>query len=433
LKKRFAYGGWVVSSIFFIFMLLHYADRFIISPLVHVLMEEFSLSYTQMGLIGSATIVIAAALFPIWGFLFDKYSRAKLCALASAIWGATTWLSALARNFIELVFTRASTGVDNAATSGFYSLISDYYPPDKRGSAIGKVDAAIPLGTIIGTLIGAFIGITFGWRIAFTLTAIPGFILAVVIWFFVKDVPRGRSEPEFASLETISPYTINRRLAMQLLKRRSLLLLYVQGFFGVFPWQVVSFWIFAYIVTVRGLPEDLATLAMVVWLLAMAFGYPAGGIFGDHLFRKTPRGRVLVSTTVVYLSALFIFIAFSRPFNDVTGFIVLNAVTAFIMPQAGANVIATTQDITEPEARSTALAVLGVFENSGSALSPLIAGYIADLYGLHVASLSICVVTWIICGVFFTILSLWISKDVQRLRSLMDERAAMERKRAKAP
>jgi len=413
--------------VFFGFMLLHYADRFIVTPLVPVLMEEFSLSYTQMGLIGSVTIVMAAVLFPIWGFLFDRYSRVKLCAIASAIWGATTWVSALARNFVELTFTRALTGVDNAATSGFYSLISDYYPPKKRGSAIGKVGAAMPLGTIIGTLIGAFIGIAYGWRTAFILTAVPGFILAVIIWFFLKDVPRGRAEPELAHLETITPYTINKTLAMQLLKRRSLLLLYIQGFFGVFPWQVVSFWIFTYIVTIRGLAEDLATLAMVIWLLAMALGYPVGGVAGDRLFRRTPRGRVLVSAAVVFLSALSIYAAFSRPFADVTGFIILTSVAAFIMPQAAANVIATTQDITEPEGRSVALAILGVSENSGSALAPLMAGYVADLYGLHIACLSICVVTWIICGTFFAVLSFGIAEDVQQLRSLMGERAEVKK------
>jgi len=113
LEKRLSYGGWVILSVFFAFMLLHYADRFIVTPLVHVLMEEFRLSYTEMGLIGSATILVAAVLFPVWGFLFDKYPRARLCAIASAIWGATTWVSALARNFVELTLTRALTGVDN--------------------------------------------------------------------------------------------------------------------------------------------------------------------------------------------------------------------------------------------------------------------------------------------------------------------------------
>ena len=429
MRGRFKYGGWVVLTVFFAFMLLHYGDRFIVTPLVHVLMEEFNLSYTQMGLIGSGSIVISAVLFPLWGFLFDKYSRVKLCALASVIWGATTWLSALARNFVELVFTRASTGVDNAATPGFYSLISDYYPPEKRGSAIGKVGAAIPLGTIIGTLIGGFIGIVYGWRTAFMLMAVPGFILAVIIWFFVKEVPRGRAEPELAHFETITPYTINKELAVQLLRRRSLILLYLQGFFGVFPWQVVSFWIFAYIVTVRGLSENLATIAMMIWLIAMALGYPTGGALGDRFFKRSSRGRVLVSTIVVFLSALLIYVAFSRPFDDFMGFIILAAVAAFIMPQAAANVVATTQDITEPEGRSVALAILGVFENSGSALSPLIAGYIADLYGLHIACLSICVVTWLLCGVFFVALSLKIAEDVQRLRSLMDKRAEEEKLR----
>jgi ACS family hexuronate transporter-like MFS transporter len=427
LERRLSYGGWVILSVFFAFMLLHYADRFIVTPLVHVLMEEFRLSYTEMGLIGSATILVAAVLFPVWGFLFDKYPRAKLCAIASAIWGATTWVSALARNFVELTLTRALTGVDNAATSGFYSLLSDYYPPKKRGSAIGKVGAAMPLGTIIGTLIGAFVGITYGWRTAFTLTAVPGFILAVLIWFFVRDVPRGRAEPELAHLETITPYTINRKLATQLLKRRSLLLLYIQGFFGVFPWQVVSFWIFTYIVTIRGLSEDLATLAMVLWLVAMAVGYPTGGAIGDRLYRRTRRGRVLVSTVIVLLSALSIFVAFSRPFEDIMGFVVLTAVAAFVMPQAAPNVIATAQDVTEPEGRSVALSILGVFENSGSALSPVVAGYVADLYGLHVACFSICVIAWIICGVFFAILSFKISEDVERLRNVMDGRVQAQK------
>lgn len=191
---------------------------------------------------------------------------------------------------------------------------------------------------------------------------------------------------------------------------------------------MLAFWIFAYVVTIRGLSEDFGAVAMVIWLLAMAIGYPVGGIFGDRFFRKTPRGRILVSTIAVYLSALFIFIAFSRPFDDVLGFIGLTTVTAFIMPQAAANVITTTQDITEPEGRSAALAILGVFENSGSALSPLIAGYLADLYGLHFACLSVCVITWIISGVIFTILSSWIGGDIQRLRSVMEERAEIERK-----
>ncbi len=375
MKKRLKYGRWVVLVVFFLFMLLHYADRFIVTPLVHVLMEEFALTYAQMGLVGTGTILVATVLFPVWGLLFDKYSRVKLCAFASAIWGVTTWLSALSRNFFDLVFTRASTGVDNAATPGFYSLISDYYSPEKRGSAVGKINAAIPLGTIIGTIIGAFIGITYGWRTAFTLMAIPGFILAMTIWLSVKDVPRGRAEPELAPFETITVYTINRRLAMQLLKRKSLLFLYIQGFFGVFPWAVIAFWIFKYIVDVRGLPTNLAVLAMVLWLIAMTFGNVTGGAFGDYFFRKTPRGRVLLSAVIVYLSALFIFLAFTRPFDDIVGFMILGAITAFIMPQAGPNVIATTQDITEPEARSTALAILGVFENFGSAFSPLMVGY----------------------------------------------------------
>ena len=61
-----------------------------------------------MGMVFTGAILVGALFYPLWGYLYDRFARAKLLALASLIWGATTWLSALAPSFRLFVASRAS-------------------------------------------------------------------------------------------------------------------------------------------------------------------------------------------------------------------------------------------------------------------------------------------------------------------------------------
>jgi len=97
--------------------------------------------------------------------------------------------------------------------------------------------------------------------------------------------------------------------------------------------------------------------------------------------------------------------------------------TAFEIPMAGPNVVAAITDITEPELRSSATGYLRFFENLGSAASPFLSGLLAESIGLGEAILWISVSTWLLCFVFFSLLAITIPRDVDRLRSLMKERA----------
>jgi len=105
--------AWYVAFMFFLFMVLHQADRFLIAPLLTQITTEFSLSYTEAGAIQTGSVILAVIFMPLWGYFFDKFARPPLVALASAIWGVTTILSTFSRNFMELVVTRALTGIDN--------------------------------------------------------------------------------------------------------------------------------------------------------------------------------------------------------------------------------------------------------------------------------------------------------------------------------
>ena len=85
--------------ILFLFMLLHQTDKYLIGPLTTPIMEEFGINEAQMGLVFTGALLVGGIFYPIWGYLFDRYARPKILALAALLWGCTTWLSAIARSF----------------------------------------------------------------------------------------------------------------------------------------------------------------------------------------------------------------------------------------------------------------------------------------------------------------------------------------------
>lgn len=120
---------WVVIAVSFAFMLFHQADKLLIGPLTSDIMEDFQINQVQMGALVSGALVVGTIFYPIWGYLYDRFARPKLLALASFLWGSTTWLSAIAPNFTLFAVTRSSTGIDDSSYPGIYSLVADHFPP----------------------------------------------------------------------------------------------------------------------------------------------------------------------------------------------------------------------------------------------------------------------------------------------------------------
>jgi MFS transporter, Spinster family, sphingosine-1-phosphate transporter len=364
--------------------------------------------------------------YPLWGYLYDRYARAKLLALASFIWGATTWLNAIAPTYPAFLVTRASTGVDDASYPGLYSLVTDYFKPGLRGRIYGILELTAPIGYLLGMILGLFLGGVIGWRGVFYVTGTLGIVVSAVIFFGVREPARGQSEPELAELKQITTVKFNWPTARGIFQKRTLRILFIQGFFGVFPWNVITYWFFNYLETERGYDQNAVFVTMVVAVLVLALGYPLGGWLGDLAFKRTPRGRALVSMFGVLMGALLLTITLSVPLENKTLFMIMLASAAIFIPFAGPNVVSTVYDVTLPEVRSTALSVQYFIEGSGAALAPGFAGLIADQSSLKTAFLLICVSTWILCGLFFALVAYFVPKDVETLRGQMRMRAEEE-------
>jgi MFS family permease len=159
----------------------------------------------------------------------------------------------------------------------------------------------------------------------------------------------------------------------------------------------------------------------------LSIGYFLGGGMGDFFFRRTPRGRVLTSMVGVLAGAVFLALLLILPTADGKLSLPLLALMGLTMSIASPNVIATVQDVTEPEVRGTAQSVMSLADTAGSALAPLLTGLIAVSYSLHAAILTICISTWLLCAVLFGVTAIFIPGDVARLRQEMEARAKAER------
>jgi len=417
---------WIVVAMFFVFMLLHQSDRLLIGPLTTQIMASFNITMTQMGAVSTGALIVGAVLYPIWGYLYDRYARAKLLALASLIWGSTTWLAAIAPTYPLFLATRASTGIDDSSYPGIYSLISDYFGPRVRGRIYGFLQLTMPLGYMIGMFLGLMLGETPGWRRIFYLTGSLGVLLAGLILFAVKEAPRGQCEPKMAGLEQKCSYRFSWALARDLFRKPSLLLLFAQGFFGVFPWNAITFWFFAYLERERGYTGSNILVTMVLAVTVLALGYPLGGAVGDYLFQRTPRGRLIVATIGVITGALLMAATLNAPLERQTLFLALLCATAIFIPFPSANVQSTLFDVTLPEVRSTASAIQNFIESAGAALAPLMVGMIADRSSLKDAFLIICLTAWGLCAIFFVFTAYVAPRDIAVLRRQMRKRAEDE-------
>lgn len=189
-----------VLTILVVVYTFNFIDRQILSILLESIKLELGLSDQALGfLAGFAFAAFYAVLGVPIALWADRGNRRNLISVALALWSAMTAMSGLAQNFIHLLVARIGVGIGEAGCSPpAHSLISDYYPPEERATALGIYSLGIPFGVMFGLIAGGWINEAFGWRYAFFVVGIPGLLLALVVRFTVPEPQRGQSENRVA-------------------------------------------------------------------------------------------------------------------------------------------------------------------------------------------------------------------------------------------
>ena len=177
---------------------VNFIDRTIISILGPAIRAELGLTSTQMGMLGG---LYFALLYTLLGIpiarLAERVSRVNILAVSLVVWSGFTALCGAAGNFVMLALCRFGVGVGEAGCSPpAHSLISDYFEPRRRASAMAVYGLGVPLGVMFGAAAGGWLAQTVGWRWAFVVVGLPGVILAVIFKLLVKEPPRGYADRE---------------------------------------------------------------------------------------------------------------------------------------------------------------------------------------------------------------------------------------------
>jgi predicted MFS family arabinose efflux permease len=185
--------AWVVLVTLCFVYVLNFLDRQLLSILAKPIQDTLHISDGQLGLIGGLYFALFYCFISIpVGWIADKSNRSRILALACALWSAATMACGIAANYPQLVAARMSVGVGEAGgVPPSYAIISDYFPPGRRGTALGIFNLGPPIGAALGVAFGASIAAAYSWRDAFIVLGSVGLFAALLIIIVVREPPRG--------------------------------------------------------------------------------------------------------------------------------------------------------------------------------------------------------------------------------------------------
>ena len=187
--------------------IFNFLDRQILGILAQPIKADLNLSDTQFGAIGGLAFALLYSLLGVpLAYLADRTSRSAVIAGSLAVWSGFTALCGIATGYWQLFLFRLGVGVGEAGgVAPSYALIADYFPPERRARALGIYSLGIPIGLAGGTLIGAYLASWINWRAAFLVMGVAGVLLAPIVKYFVRDLPRRAPVGDAAPLAQVFP------------------------------------------------------------------------------------------------------------------------------------------------------------------------------------------------------------------------------------
>jgi MFS family permease len=359
--------------------LLNYIDRYLGAAMLPLISTGLGLSDSRAGALMTVFIFVYALVCPVAGWVGDRSPRFPLAAAGVLVWSAATFASGLAPTFAVMMVARAMIGVGEASYSVVTpSLLSDFYPPDRRGRALSFFYAAIPLGSALGYVLGGVLGEHIGWRRAFFVAGGPGAVLAIGL-LFLRDPPRGAFDRVKPGTGT-TLYFLDSLSALA--RRPSYLYNTLAQTIYTFAIGGLAGWMPTYFVRVRHLPLKSADLTFGgVLCLAGFAGTLAGGQLGDVLGRRLRSAHFHLSGWALVLSLPFTVLAILSPVPAI--FWPSMFVTLFLLFLNTGPLNAAMANVLPADLRGRGFALYTMsIHLFGDAVSPWIIGAASDRIGL---------------------------------------------------
>jgi MFS family permease len=369
-------------------MMFDFADRMIISSILPLIKKEWVLTDAQCGLLSTAVSVCMFLFVVPISILVDRWSRRKAIALMSALWSIAAGAGAFVTSFTQLLITRAFIGIGEAAYApAGVSLISALFPEKRRAVMIGTFNAFIGIGMVVGMMAGAAIAVKWGWRHALGIVALPGLILAILMYFTkeYKTIALERKVDAPVAGGARAVQLSKKKIIIDFFKTPSLLTSYISFATQSFVYMSIIIFLPTYYMRTWGVSLQQASTMTSVPIVILIVAGPLGGWIMDKWMSKNLTARMYFPTISYALAAAFMMCSFGLLPPGNLAYVLL-LIGFFMHAAAGSGPICVTQEVTHPGVRAMTYGVGLVFQHLlGSAPGPLVSGLISDKFGLPTA------------------------------------------------
>jgi MFS family permease len=356
---------------------LNYLDRFLPAAAAPAIQAEFHLTDSQLGLLGTAFLLVyALAMLPM-GLWADRGVRKVVIGTGVAIWSVATLFTGLARSYVQLLVTRGVLGIGEASYfPAGTAVLGDLWPKHLRARVVAFRDAGSVLGIAAGYVGGGIVAERYGWRSAFFFTAIPGLFLALLV-VTMREPLRGQAESRGPQLEKVADASLQafRQLWTRIPTLRATILSQTLLF-----WVLGSLSTFLPLMVHRRFGLGIAASATVgggVLIGGGLVGTFLGGWLGDWRARRSARGHLQVGVAGFVLGAVFVALALLAA--SLVLFIVFGLLAAVSLYLYSAPFTALAQNMVVPSMRASAITLtLLVGHLFGDAWSPTAIGALSD-------------------------------------------------------
>jgi sugar phosphate permease len=365
-----------VLIIMFVAWCVCYLDRMIMSVSIPFIAKDFGMSPVSRGVAMSAFLLGYAITQIPGGILADKFGASKVIFVALILWSLFTGLTGLAGSLVALLVIRVLFGMGEGLFPGpYYKMIAVWFPQKERATANGIAYSSQPFGIAIASVVGASLIALYSWRTLYFALAVPGVLIALVLWFFVADAPdkskrvtkeelkdyedsaQGQPGETKASYRSIMKLPIVWQLSA------------VWFFFVIANWGYIA-WLPSYLIKQRGFSTMGMGIATALPFIASAAGLAAGGFISDKFF--SGRRKLYFSVSMI-LAAVFCYIAMTVETANVC--VVFLTASGFFLSTGMAAFWAFPMLAIPKEVMGLASSVISFFGMVGGFLAPISIGF----------------------------------------------------------
>ena len=368
---------WRICFLLFLTWLVSYIDRSLMPMALPLIADEFHLSPTVMGAVISAFFLGYAVMQIPGGLIADKIGSRASITMGITAWSVFSFLTGMATGLTSLMWVRVLFGLSEGLhPAAAFKALSAWFHSRERWRAYGLVMSSNTLGPMIAPILFAAVMSAFGWRRAFAIVSIPGFLIAIAAYWYLRNRPAEHPRISVDELATIGSDVDTREKIgfRELIQYPALWKLFFMYMTWDVTWWGFQAWVPSYLFKVRGFSMGNTGLATALPYAVGFIGIVAAGYIAD----RTGKRRAVL---VVVMLGNALFMSLTSLAANATSAVILLACTGLFLPSIHGPFWSLVMEMVPPRVMGYSSGLINTGGQIAGILSPIAIGALIQWTG----------------------------------------------------